>query len=355
MKDNERLIQMLGTFKQWFIRRSLWAKLFYFSLIMILVSFFINNSTFLDFFIIIAVISALVQCGKFLKSIWIDASPLSRLVFFVIVMHVVLILILPLMSERISRILGIQKNPYDYFFDFAFYLDIIVFIPIILIIIDLYTLFSESVIDGNPKKPSLYSTFNLFIPGFILKRIFPSARSRGIKYVTAGRFFTYFSFSTAFYLFLAFMGSFSLSEILKKKLSIESPIDLGIVTNIIIFLILVIIFFAVKDSIFQYYGRKLILSKNKSLMDQKKKLISQICMRLDVIANEGTTYIDSLEKEVKLLEKRIAYIDQEIEKIEKEFEFHRSLRLNIVISPISIPISAMLVEISKWIIGRFPS
>ena len=90
-------------------------------------------------------------------------------------------------------------------------------------------------------------------------------------------------------------------------------------------------------------------------MDQKKKLISQICMRLDVIANEGTTYIDSLEKEVKLLEKRIAYIDQEIEKIEKEFEFHRSLRLNIVISPISIPISAMLVEISKWIIGRFPS
>ena len=355
MKDNEKLIQMLGTFKQWFIKRSLWAKLFYLSLVMIVVFLFIN-SLFLVFFIIIAIISALVQCGKFLKSIWIDAGIFSRLGLISLIMVFGIPIMLHLIFNVILRILGIQKDPFEYFLlASAIYLNYFIFFTILLLIRDLDTLFSESIYGGNPKKPSMYSTFNLFIPGFILKRIFPSAASRGIKYAIAGRFFTYFSISTAFYLFLAFMGSFSLSEILEKKLSLESPIDLGIVTNIIIFMILAIIFFAVKDSIFQYYGRRFILSKSKNLRDQKKKLISQICMRLDVIANEGTTYIDSLEKEVKLLEKRIAYIDQEIEKIEKEFEFHRSLRLNIVISPISIPISAMLVEISKWIIGRFPS
>ncbi len=353
MRDNEKLIQMLETFKQWFIRRSLWARLFYFSLVMIVVFFFINNSFFLDFFIIIVIISVLVQCGKFFKSIWTTLNPLSMLLFLCIVMHFGFMLILPLMFGRISSILGIQKNPYDYFFDFAIYLDIFVFIPIILLIRDLVVLFSESIYDGVPKKPSTYSTFNLFIPGFILKRIFPSAVPRSIKYATAGRIFTYFSFSTALYLLFVFLFSSELSKILEEKLSLELSTDLGIVTDIIFFLILAIIFFVLKDSFFQYYGRKLILLKSENFENQKKKLISQICMRLDVIANGEFTYVDSLEKEVKLLEKRIAYIDQEIEKIEKEFEFHRSLRLNIVISPISIPISAMLAEIAKLMIGKF--
>lgn len=254
---------------------------------------------------------------------------------------------------------------------------------ILLLLLDLILFFSISVFSGTPKKPSVDSILLEFLLFFglilllliifgipeelkgigrdlllvIIAIIIIWARSwmksYKIKYSTAGRFFTYASSSTAWYLAIVFLclpglasslGSSISSNTKGGKLLLGLSInDLEIVLSIIFFLVLAIIFFLIKESIFEHYGNKLVSLESKSLKKEKEKRVNLICKKLDDDVSGDGTRIDLLSKEVELLEKRVAYIDKEIKKIEKKFEFHGSLKLNIAVSPIGF----LILEVVK--------
>lgn len=259
-------------------------------------------------------------------------------------------------------------------------------ILILLFILELSILFSRSIFDGTPKKPSpsgtlleLFLFFGLmsFVFGdalgltftgktivlvfiaFVVLWIHRSVKSYATKYTTTGKIFTYTSISTIWYLVIVAAVFLILLDfdptvfpaIIKQAL--EPPINWKIALSIIFLFVLTIIFFIIKESVFQHYSRKLASLESESLKKEKEKRINLICKKLDDAVSGDRTRIDMLSKEVELLEKRVAYIDQEIRKIEKKFEFHGSLKLNIAASPIGflileavkdVPVIAEILE-----------
>jgi len=323
------------------------------------------------------------KLGTYLKRQFIEISPLKKLLYLLLVMVVVSFVMIALISV-------------------LFYFMLFVLVLVLLLLAELGIFFSRSVFDGTPKKPSIDSisyeflflffavlgllvfsapgspkytklllsvsfilflsfVFLVFFIFLITKWIFPSAKSYNVKYKTAGRIFTYTSISTLWYLviiaavFLKLLKKPGKSLLSQIKLIFEHPtdweIDWEIVSAIAFFLVLTIIFFAVKEFIFQYFGRKLASIKSKRFKNQKKALIDRVNKELDTIMGGEITDIDTIDKKIELWEKGIAYADQKVKKIEKEFEFHRSLKLTIVIPPLSIPISAVLAEILKLAFG----
>jgi len=240
-----------------------------------------------------------------------------------------------------------------FFFDYyiVFYSTIFVSALIIFLMEDLRLFFSDSVYDGSPTEPSMYLFIHLLVPPFILRRIPLTEKSYVIKCETAGRIFTYISSSTLWFL-LGIAISFQLlvrnserSLLEQIKQASENPIDWKIVLAMIFFSILTIIFFSLKESIFEHYCKILISSENKKSKEQKRKLVEKVRKILQAVIEEESVDIDKLSKEVDLLEREIAYLNQEIEETREKFEFHRSLKLSISLSPISIPISALLARI----------
>ena len=86
---------------------------------------------------------------------------------------------------------------------------------------DLESIFTKSIYDGTPAKPSLHSVLDqlsafLFDYGQILKwilpRVFPFAKKHEVRYSMTGRIFTYFSISTLVYWVLVIFIPFILLE-----------------------------------------------------------------------------------------------------------------------------------------------
>ena len=266
----------------------------------------------------------------------------------------------------------------------------LVSILILLFILELSILFSRSVFDGTPKKPSLSGillelllffglmsfifgdaieltftgkTIVLVFIAFIILWVHRVVKSHDIKYNTAGKIFTYTSISTIWYLVIVSAVFLILLDFDPAKFpviiqqALESPIDWKITLSIISLFVLTIIFFVIKESIFQYYSRKLASLESENLKKEKEKRITLICEKLDDAVGGDGTRIDMLSSEVELLEKRVDYINQEINKIEKKFEFHESLKLNIAASPIGFLILEvvkdvpMMAEIFKSVFG----
>lgn len=266
----------------------------------------------------------------------------------------------------------------------------LVSILILLFILELSILFSRSIFDGTPKKPSssgilleLLLFFGLisFIFGdaikltftgktivlvfiaFIILWVHRSVKSYDIKCNTAGKIFTYTSISTIWYLvivaavFLILLDFDPTMFPVIIRQALEPPINWKIALAIIFLFVLTIIFFIIKESVFQHYSRKLASLESESLKKEKEKRINLICEKLDDAVSGDGTRMDMLSSEVELLEKRVAYIGQEINKIEKKFEFHESLKLNIAASPVGFLILEVvkdvpvLAEIFKSVFG----
>jgi hypothetical protein len=174
-------------------------------------------------------------------------------------------------------------------------------------------------------------------------------KSYDIQCNTAGKIFTYTSISTIWYLvivaavFLILLDFDPTMFPVIIKQALEPPINWKIALAIISLFVLTIIFFIIKESVFQHYSRKLASLESKGLKKEKEKRIHLICEKLDDAVSGDRTRMDTLSREVELLEKRVAYINQEIKKIEKKFEFHESLKLNIAASPIGF----LILEVVK--------
>lgn len=212
---------------------------------------------------------------------------------------------------------------------------------------DLESLFSKSIYDGILEKPSLDSIFFQFsaflityatfgeILSWILPRIFPSIRSCGVKYSMAGRVFTYVSSSTVVHTIIMLLVFFILFE--DSSLVSEGLLPaIGASLVVIFFFILTIVFFTVREHIFEYFSCKLISSEKERLKKENKALVERVNKRLDACTS-GTRANDyMLSREVQALEKRVTSINEEVEEIEKRYKFHRSLKLTTAISLILI-------------------
>jgi hypothetical protein len=276
-------------------------------------------------------------------------------------------------------VLFYEKLPFLGFFIFVFLVSLLA----LFVLFELGILFSKSVFDGIPKKPSMGTVrieFSLFFAALlaiaaglaiatgaarslmiaiglflvalvtiiILKWIFSSLETHDITYGTAGRIFTYCSLSTVWYVVIATLASLILVRILQDTLSkVEVTITSSIesILPVVLFLILVIAFFVIKESIFEQYGRKLASFENKEFKNEKRTSTTLILGNLESITRGDDPHIERLKEEIELLEKKILYIDQHIKENESKFEFRRSLKLAIIISPVSIPISAMIAKI----------
>lgn len=204
---------------------------------------------------------------------------------------------------------------------------------IYLILHDLESIFTKSIYDGLPAKPSLHSVLYqlsdfLFDYGEILKRVlpwaFPSVKKHNVKHNMTGRIFTYISLSTLVYWFFVIL----IPTAFLKELSNELYKGL-----VILFLFLItVIFFVVKERVFEHYSFKLVLSERERLRKEKKVLIERFYKGLDAFARGTVANISVLSKENKLLEKRIAQINRQIGRTGVVFSFHRSLKLTIVVS-----------------------
>jgi len=198
---------------------------------------------------------------------------------------------------------------------------------------DLESIFTKSIYDGIPAKPSLHSVLyqlSDFLSDYgeilkrVLPRVFPSVKKRNVKYNMTGRVFTYISLSTLVYWFFVIF----IPAALLKELSNELYEGLVIPSLFVI----TVIFFVVKERVFEHYTCKLVSSERERLRKEKKVLIERFYKGLDAFARGNIVHITVLSKENKLLEKRIAQINQQIERTGEVFSFHRSLKLAVVVS-----------------------
>jgi hypothetical protein len=291
---------------------------------------------------------------------------LTKILYLLVVLSFLFFILMPIFKE-------------EPFFLILFYIAFSGSVLGVILITELCIFFSKSVLDGTPKKPTMDAvgyelvfllavimTFfagqypvDLLIPVILIVSViffaifewmFPSQKVQDVKYSTAGRIFTYTSLSTVWYLtsaaFLLILFLETYDKILQPGWEILGfSINLEVVL-IIFFLVPTIIFFLVKESIFDYYGH--ILSKNeskkKNLCDQKKSLANEISHTLDAAIQAEPDQIDLYSKKIEFLEKKIAYTDQKIKKIQNKFEFHKLFKLNIAFSPIWILIVNVLKD-----------
>ena len=213
-----------------------------------------------------------------------------------------------------------------------------------LTLLDLESIFSESIYDGAPTKPSLHSVLHqlsdfLSDYGEILKRvlpwIFPWVKSYAVNYNFAGRVFTYISMSTLVYwVFVVFIYFILPGELSKNWETVFTTI---------FFLFLTIIFFAVKERVFKYFSCKLVFSEKERLNKEKRILIDRANQGLAAFASGNIVHTSTLNEKIQLMEKKVAHIDEKIEKTEEKYEFHISLKM-IVVS------SSILVLGSLWLL-----
>lgn len=100
------------------------------------------------------------------------------------------------------------------------------------------------------------------------------------------------------------------------------------------FILLTVCFFVFREYTVRYYGRLLIISNSKRFRNRKEKLNRRVRNNLQIVKKGKSTKISKLIKEANLLQLGISYLDEEIRKIEEEYEFHKSLKLNIITQPI---------------------
>jgi hypothetical protein len=246
---------------------------------------------------------------------------------------VIIVLLLYYCSSFLGGIFSVLLSVAAFSFGVIFFISFLTYLTLL----DLESIFSGSIYDGTPTKPSLHSVLHqlsdfLFDYGEILKRvlpwIFPRVKSYAIKYGIAGRIFTYFSISTLIYWLFVLLVFSTLPEELSKNWK-------TIFITIFLFL-LTLIFFTVGERIFKYFSCNLVFSEKERLTREKRVFIDRVHQGLASFASGNIVHISKISEEVQLLEKRVAYIDEKIEKTDEMFEYHTSLKLAIVGSSILV-------------------
>lgn len=228
--------------------------------------------------------------------------------------------------------------------------------------VDLRIFFSDSFLEEKPKKPtekSIMLGISLFLiiilipvlggfSGFgrkIIILFFAIIIVIYVKYLLrlkkedeifsiAGRIFTYTGFSTAVYLMLSGLIFEALSWLFKDLF----PVQIGQVLQlpvraIVVPAIVTFLFFDLKERVFEYYGEMItfqvsrVSKKKKEVLDEHMRILLQSGLKGRLVD------FDKLSKEAYLIKLEIEHLTQEIEKAEKNFEFHRSLGLNVLTQP----------------------
>lgn len=260
----------------------------------------------------------------------------------------------------------------------AFFIALLILFLLLYVLKDLQTIFSKAILDGNPKTPSkqnviyLFSVFllliilicaglfsalffqlpillYLFIPlAFFL--VFPYLLRHvrrmkcSIKFVLAGRVFTYMSPATILYLVIAYLAFFFFDDLLRsyKIPNLGLPVGMDVILFVAVLVPLTFLFFWTKERIFSHYGKVLISRKSEKYSRRKKIFEGTLKELLGTVAEIDEADVDRLYKRAYLIKLKIEFLDQQIKEIEKEFEFHGSLTLNVITQPFWI---VLIIEV----------
>ena len=165
-----------------------------------------------------------------------------------------------------------------------------------------------------------------------------------IKFVLAGRVYTYMSSTTTLYLLATYL-IFLLFEDTLQTYEI-SDLGLPIGTEVILFVAVLVpltfLFLWTKERIFGHYGKVLISRKSEKYNRRKKILEGTLRELLNTVAEVDEADVDRFYKRAYLIKLKIEFLDQQIKEIEEEFEFHGSLTLNVITQPFWI---VLIIEV----------
>jgi len=165
-----------------------------------------------------------------------------------------------------------------------------------------------------------------------------------IKFVLAGRVFTYMSPDTILYLANAYLAFFYFDDLLRsyKIPNLSLPVGTDVILFVAVLIPLTFFFFWTKERIFGHYGKVLISRKSEKYNRRKKILEGTLRELLNSVPEVDEAVVDKLYKRAYLIKLKIDFLDQQIEEVEEEFEFHGSLTLNVMTQPFWI---VLIIEV----------